>query len=148
MQNTNDYLNSENTERFKLQAPSLKPKPQASSTKLQASSLKDLFKRFLNPDPRIGDKESRFKAPSAKLHGSWNKFHGPLIMGPDQDKCIHWMSLMEGNLMWREFDFVPLYDFQFNSEKFMILIIPQHIWHANNAKIFNTIPHNGTRFFL
>ena len=69
-------------------------------------------------------------------------------MGPDQDKSILWMGLMEGNLMWREFDFVPLYDFQFNSEKFMICIVPQHIWHANNAKVFNTIPYNGARFFL
>ena len=80
----------------KLQAPSRKH--QAPSLKLQA--LKDLFERFLNPDPRIGNRKSKLQAPSLKRHGSWNKFQGPLIMGPDQDKCILWMSLMEGNLMW------------------------------------------------
>ena len=82
MRNTNDYLHAKNTERFKLQA------------------LKNIIERFLNPDPRIGDKESRIEAPSSKRHGPWNKFHGPLTVRPDQDKCILWMCFMEGNLVW------------------------------------------------
>ena len=68
--------------------------------KREASSLKDLFERFLNPDPRISKRKSKLQAPSLKRHGSWNKFQGPLIVGPDQDKCILWMGLMEGDLMW------------------------------------------------
>ena len=85
------------------QAASPKPqaascKPQASSVKLQA--LKDIIKRILDPGPRIGDRESRIKAPSSERRGPWNKFHGARTAGPDQDKCILWMGLMEGNLMW------------------------------------------------
>ena len=38
--NTNDYLNAKNTERFKLQAASVKPQAQAASVKLQAASDK------------------------------------------------------------------------------------------------------------
>ena len=102
MQNTNDYINSENTTRIlKLHEQWAKDngyRPQAPSAKPQA--LKDLIKRILNHDPRVSNKESRIKAPSFKRHGSWNKFQGPLIMGPDQDKSILWMGLMEGNLMW------------------------------------------------
>ena len=40
MRNTNDFINSENTERLKSQAASVKPKPQASSGKPQAPSTK------------------------------------------------------------------------------------------------------------
>ena len=76
MQNTNDYLHAKNTERFKLQAASLKP--QAQRFKLQAASVK------------LAD------------HGPWIKFHGPWITGLDQDKTILWMQHMEGNLVWRK----------------------------------------------
>jgi len=50
MQNTNDFINSENTERFKLQAASVKR--QAPSSKHQASSakLKKYYRK--NPEPR------------------------------------------------------------------------------------------------
>ena len=40
MQNTNDYLSAKNTESFKRQAASVKPKFQASSGKHQAPSSK------------------------------------------------------------------------------------------------------------
>ena len=50
MPNTNDYLNPENTERFKPQAPS--PKRQAPSSKHQASSAKPKKYYRKNPGPR------------------------------------------------------------------------------------------------
>ena len=54
--NTNDYLNAENTERFKRQATSVKPqaekkspKPLAPSSKPQAPSRKQQAPEFLIP---------------------------------------------------------------------------------------------------
>ena len=77
---------SENLRSTKLreqQAASFKP--QATSCKLQAASF--------------------------KLHDSWttvhlNKFRGPRTKGLGYDKCILWMCLMEGNLVWWKFKFI------------------------------------------
>jgi len=51
MQNTNDYLHAENTERFKLQAGSPKlqapsPKPEVPSSKPEVSSLTNKPKKY------------------------------------------------------------------------------------------------------
>ena len=81
----------------RVMVPASRNSSRATSLKLQA--LKDIIERFLDPGPRIGNKESRIEAPSSKVHGSWNKFHGARTVRPDQDKCILWMSLVEGNLM-------------------------------------------------
>ena len=62
---------------LKLQAASLKP--QAASFKLQAASYK------------LHD--SRTTEHLITIHGSWTE-------GLDQDKCIVWMCLMKGNLVW------------------------------------------------
>ena len=76
MQNTNDYINSENTKRFKLQAPSSKRQaiqetvPHNDIEEAQAASLKH----------QAAEAPSRkLQAPSTKLQASSRKrqAHGP-----------------------------------------------------------------------
>ena len=82
MQNTNDYINSENTERFKLQAPSSKQQAIQETVPHndieEATSLKPQAQRF------------KLQAASVKLHDSRTliKFYGSRTTVLDHDKTI------------------------------------------------------------
>jgi len=105
---------------LKLQATSNKRRsPQASSTKrrkIQATSIKRQANRIF-----------RIKSVFNKCQdtGTWKQFAGALTGLLGKYKCVVWMLHMEGNLMWREPNFVTGCYLQLNSEKLARIIIAQ-----------------------
>ena len=86
---------------------------QAKVLKLQASSFRtNLFKRQATS---VKPQAASFKrqATSGKLsdsrttvHGYWRSFRGARTKGLCYDKCIVRMTLMKGDLVWRESKFL------------------------------------------
>ena len=93
----------------KLQAPSSKPQATLNQNLVQVLQI---IYRSIKPQAA----SIKLQAASYKLHdpGTWvqvNKFRGPWTKGLDHDKSILWMCYVEGNLVWRKADLVPLRDF-------------------------------------
>ena len=87
---TSDKQQASSPKLRKFQATS--SKRQAWSSKLQAGSYK-------LPDPRSREQ---------KIISPLKKFRGPLTKGLDKDVSVVWMLYMEGNLMRRKSNFIPL----------------------------------------
>ena len=105
---------------LRLQATSNKRRsPQASSAKrgkIQAASIKRQANRIF-----------RIKSVFNKCQdtSTWKQFARALTGLLGKYKCVVWMFNMEGNLMWREPNFVTGCYLQLNSEKLARIIIPQ-----------------------
>ena len=105
---------------LKLQATSNKRRsPQASSAKrgkIQAASIKRQANRIF-----------RIKSVFNKCQdtGTWKQFTGALTGLLGKYKCVLRMFDMEGNLMWREPNFVTVCYLKLYCKKVVINIIPQ-----------------------
>ena len=101
-------------------------KQQATSYKPQASSTKR-FEKFLyiykGQATSILILVSFFN--KCQDTGTWKQFAGALTGLLGKYKCVVWMLHMEGNLMWREPNFVTGCYLQLNSEKLARIIIAQ-----------------------
>jgi len=114
----------------KLQATSYKQrKLQAASHKLQAASNKllQVLKIQATSNKLQGTSIRRLESILNKCQdtGTWKQFAGALTGLLGKYKCVVWMLHMEGNLMWREPNFVTGCYLQLNSEKLARIIIAQ-----------------------